>query len=118
MNSIPDKNSFQKSFVRHVTTTLARSIFNIDDFSAYQATALRYVQISSEWSAQHFLIGMKIYSVRDRLIKRWNETQQAHTLVDPKRIYYLSLEFLLGRSLDNALLNMGLKNTFGGNYRF
>lgn len=32
---------------------------------------------------------------------------------DPKRVYYLSLEFLLGRSMDNALLNMGLKNTYG-----
>lgn len=33
--------------------------------------------------------------------------------VDPKRVYYLSLEFLLGRSMDNALLNMGLKDKYG-----
>lgn len=87
-----DKESFQKSFIRHVTTTLARSIYNIDNFSAYQATA---------------------HSVRDRLIKRWNETQQAHTEINSKRVYYLSLEFLLGRSLDNALLNLGLKDNYG-----
>ncbi|RIA96884.1 Glycosyltransferase Family 35 protein [Glomus cerebriforme] len=87
-----DKESFQKSFIRHVTTTLARSVYNIDNFSAYQATA---------------------HTVRDRLIKRWNDTQQAHTEVDPKRVYYLSLEFLLGRSLDNALLNLGLKENYG-----
>ncbi|CAG8470599.1 9803_t:CDS:10, partial [Racocetra persica] len=87
-----DKESFQRSFVRHVTTTLARSVYNIDNFSAYQATA---------------------NTVRDRLIKRWNDTQQSHTESDPKRVYYLSLEFLLGRSLDNALLNLGLKESFG-----
>ncbi|CAG8639974.1 16883_t:CDS:10, partial [Acaulospora morrowiae] len=87
-----DKDSFQKSFVRHVTTTLARSAYNIDNFSAYQATA---------------------HTVRDRLIKRWNDTQQAHTEGDSKRVYYLSLEFLLGRSLDNALLNLGLKESYG-----
>ncbi|GBC03217.1 hypothetical protein RclHR1_05010017 [Rhizophagus clarus] len=87
-----DKEAFQKSFIRHVTTTLARSIYNIDNFSAYQATA---------------------HSVRDRLIKRWNETQQTHTEADSKRVYYLSLEFLLGRSLDNALLNLGLKDNCG-----
>lgn len=36
--------------------------------------------------------------------------------VDPKRVYYLSLEFLLGRSMDNALLNMGLKGTYGSKF--
>jgi glycogen phosphorylase len=48
-------------------------------------------------------------SVRDHLIDRWNTTQQYLTSKDPKRVYYLSLEFLLGRTLDSALLNMGLK---------
>jgi glucan phosphorylase len=38
--------------------------------------------------------------------------------VDPKRVYYLSLEFLLGRSMDNALLNMGLKGTYGSKFYF
>lgn len=35
-----------------------------------------------------------------------------HTQKTPKRVYYLSLEFLLGRSLDNAMLNLGLKKEF------
>lgn len=55
---------------------------------------------------------MFIISVRDRLISNWNETQQYHTRIDQKRVYYLSLEFLMGRSLNNAILNMKLK----GNY--
>jgi len=50
--------------------------------------------------------------VRERLIRQWDETQQHHTRLDVKRVYYLSLEFLMGRSLTNAMLNMGLDGNF------
>jgi starch phosphorylase len=48
------------------------------------------------------------YTVRDRLMHRWIQTQQAYYKADAKRVYYLSLEFLVGRSLENNLLNLGL----------
>jgi starch phosphorylase len=35
-----------------------------------------------------------------------------HTQKSPKRVYYLSLEFLLGRSLDNAVINLKLKDEY------
>jgi starch phosphorylase len=50
--------------------------------------------------------------MRDALIDKWNETQQYHTSLSPKRVYYLSLEFLIGRSFDNAMLNLNLKHKF------
>lgn len=44
--------------------------------------------------------------VRDRLVERWMETMQRYYQQDAKRIYYLSLEFLVGRTLSNAMLNL------------
>ncbi len=46
------------------------------------------------------------YSVRERLIERWMETMRSYYDADAKRVYYLSMEFLTGRLLTNALLNM------------
>lgn len=86
-----DDESIVKSIVRHVQTTLGRQAYNLDNFGAYQAVAL---------------------SVRDDLLINWNETQAHYTRKAPKRAYYLSLEFLMGRSLDNSLLNLGLRDHF------
>jgi starch phosphorylase len=47
------------------------------------------------------------YAVRERLIERWMETMRSYYQSDAKRVYYLSMEFLTGRLLSNALLNMG-----------
>ncbi|MFO0565409.1 MAG: glycogen/starch/alpha-glucan phosphorylase [Polyangiaceae bacterium] len=48
------------------------------------------------------------HTVRDRLVQRWMATQRAYQERDPKRVYYLSAEFLLGRFLANNLVNLGL----------
>jgi glycogen phosphorylase len=47
-------------------------------------------------------------SVRDVLSQRWIRTEKTYAREDPKRIYYLSLEFLLGRSLSNNVMNLRL----------
>ncbi|KAJ1561671.1 Non-essential glycogen phosphorylase, partial [Cladochytrium tenue] len=86
-----DIETIQASFCRHATKTVGRQSFNMDNFAAYFAAA---------------------YSVRDRLISMWNETQQHFSTNSPKRVYYLSLEFLLGRTFDNAMLNLGVKGAY------
>ena len=49
------------------------------------------------------------YTVRDHLIERWRKTVDAYVEADPKFVYYLSLEFLTGRLLENNILNLGLQ---------
>lgn len=87
-NDVP---SIQKSIVDHVEYTIARSRFKFDDFEAYKATA---------------------NSVRDRLLESWNDNQQYYRDNDSKRVYYLSMEFLMGRSLLNSIFNLGIKGEY------
>ncbi len=53
-----------------------------------------------------------VHATRDRLIERWMETMRRYYQQDVKRVYYLSLEFLMGRALKNALMNIGCLEEF------
>uniref|UniRef100_A0AAR2K780 Alpha-1,4 glucan phosphorylase n=1 Tax=Pygocentrus nattereri TaxID=42514 RepID=A0AAR2K780_PYGNA len=50
------------------------------------------------------------HTVRDHLVGRWIRTQQHYYETDPKRVYYLSLEFYMGRTLQNTMVNLALEN--------
>ena len=52
------------------------------------------------------------YVVRDRLIDRWMETMRSYYTNDVKRVYYFSLEFLMGRTLMNSVHNLGFDPQF------
>jgi len=73
---------------QHVKYTLARMPQTINrDWEAYLAFA---------------------FAVRDRMIEAWLRTQEAHDREDVKRVHYLSLEYLMGRTLGNSLVNLDL----------
>jgi len=89
--------------------------FKSNDVSALKnsfVNQLEYSLAKDEYSATpHDLFRALALTVRDRLVERWIETQQTYYKKPSKRIYYLSLEFLMGRMLSNAIINLGLENS-------
>ncbi|KAL0266508.1 UNVERIFIED_CONTAM: hypothetical protein PYX00_009023 [Menopon gallinae] len=51
------------------------------------------------------------HTVKDHLVSRWIRTQQYYYEKDPKRVYYLSLEYYMGRSLQNTMINLGIETS-------
>jgi starch phosphorylase len=57
-----------------------------------------------------FLYQAVVYATRDRLMERWGKTRKAMERDSNRRVSYLSLEFLMGRLLQNALLNLDIED--------
>jgi starch phosphorylase len=77
------------------------------DFTHYFGRMLgrRVINIRSP-----FLYQSVVFAARDRLMERWTKTRQAKERDDLRIVRYLSLEFLMGRLLHNALINLGLED--------
>lgn len=52
------------------------------------------------------------HAVRDRMTQRWMKTQRDYFDLQAKRVYYMSMEFLIGRTLSDSLINLGLYDAF------
>lgn len=80
-----DKESIKKAIIHHMHYTLAKDKYTATRRDFYLALA---------------------YSVRDLMTKRWIESQRSYYDQDAKRVYYLSMEFLMGQTLKNSLVNL------------
>jgi starch phosphorylase len=65
--------------------------------------------ISLEKASQRERFEAVARSLRDLLTQRWLLTQETHDKKNPKRVYYLSMEFLMGRALVNNIINLGVE---------
>jgi glycogen phosphorylase len=82
-----DCGAYRQAVLEHLLCTCAKDACDADAIDLYRAMA---------------------HAVRDRLVHRWLDTQRTYYEHDVKYLYYLSSEFLTGRSLGLSLLNMGL----------
>ncbi|MBN1983645.1 MAG: glycogen/starch/alpha-glucan phosphorylase [Chitinivibrionales bacterium] len=82
-----DAESIRRGFLHKLEYNLSKDKYTYVDHDGYLSLA---------------------YAVRDRLIERWIITQQKYHRENVKRIYYLSLEFLMGRLLDSNITNLGM----------
>ncbi|MCX8040269.1 MAG: glycogen/starch/alpha-glucan phosphorylase [Planctomycetota bacterium] len=83
-----DAAGIRKDFERHLAITLGRDNLSVNN--RYRYTAL-------------------VMAIRDRLMERWKNTHAAYYQSNCRRGYYLSMEFLMGRALGNAMLNLDLE---------
>jgi len=86
-----DQDGIVEAFAHRMMYSVAKDQYTARDFDVYQALA---------------------YAVRDRLMERWFRTQSAYYKADAKRVYYLSLEFLMGRALLNNIVNLGARDAY------
>ncbi|MBT8065607.1 MAG: glycogen/starch/alpha-glucan phosphorylase [Gammaproteobacteria bacterium] len=79
----------------------------LEDFTHYFGRMLGRQTISKK---SPFLYQAVVFAARDRLMERWAQTRKATQRDDRRRVAYLSLEFLMGRLLRNALLNLDIED--------
>ena len=81
------KQTIQQLYMHNLTCSLGKRPEKASDLDCYQALAL---------------------SIRDMMMQRWIATKDEYEDQKPRTVYYISLEFLMGRTIGNAMINLDL----------
>ena len=80
-----NKDLFKRSVLYNVKTLYRKSIEEATPQQVFQAAA---------------------YAIKDQIVDEWMDTQKEYDKQDPKIVYYMSMEFLMGRALGNNMINL------------
>ncbi|MBQ7972941.1 MAG: glycogen/starch/alpha-glucan phosphorylase [Lachnospiraceae bacterium] len=80
-----DKELFKRSVLYNVKTLYRQTMEEATQQQIFQAVS---------------------YAIKDQIVDNWLKTQEAYEKEDPKTVYYLSMEFLMGRALGNNMINL------------
>jgi starch phosphorylase len=97
-----------QSHTRSITDVPRVGQTSDDLIRGMQRHFLRTLGLSKACISNHYKYQALALTIRDRLMENWRDTKEAVQESNGKRTYYLSLEFLMGRALGNAILNLGL----------
>lgn len=86
-----DVETIKRQIANHLEYTLACNRLDFRPYAIYTAAA---------------------YSLRDRMLEFWNDTQDYFASKQTKRVYYMSIEYLIGRSLMNSICNLDLEEPY------
>ncbi len=95
----PNRETWNHGYIGSDTSTLKHSLLNR---LVYTVGKDSFSASPRDWFFSTAL------ATRDRLAERWMETMRTYHRQDVKRVYYLSLEFLMGRALTNSLMNLDI----------
>ena len=113
MNRLNDEKKPDSQYIDNMSKVEKPIKSDVKSILQQFANHMKFSMAKDEYSAtKNDKFKSLVYTVRDRLFEKWINTQQSYYHNDVKRVYYISMEYMMGRMLGNAMINLGLEDEF------